>query len=134
MLLTHSGECLKPVFEVNEERIAQLNELNFDWGGKNLKPRKSGKPVGYAVQYEPMVKILAEFKEEHGHLRIHSVAKNWKQGTAEPTKAEYRALPKFISFMRNEHDLWREGKQSSLDEEKVQHLTELGIQWKKPGK
>jgi len=120
--------------ELNEDRIAQLNKLNFEWVGKHPSGRNKTKPTSDSVRYEPMVKVLAEFKEEHGHLKVHSLANDWKRKKAKPSKAEYRALPKFVSFLRNQHDLWREGKPSSLDDEKVRDLTELGLEWKKPGK
>lgn len=120
--------------QVNEDRIAQLNKLNFDWVGKHPSARNKTKPTSDSVRYEPMVKVLAEFKEEHGHLKVHSLANDWKRKKAKPSKAEYRALPKFVSFLRNQHDLWREGKPSSLDDDKVRDLSELGLEWKKPGK
>ncbi len=126
-----SNNMISPV---NEERIAQLNKLNFEWVGKHPSAYNKTKPPSDSVRYGPMVKVLAEFKDEHGHLKVHSLANDWKRRKAKPSKVEYRALPKFVSFLRNEHDLWREGKPSSLDEEKVRHLTELGLEWKKPGK
>jgi len=115
--------------ELTNEKIEKLNTINFTWDLKR-KPRKS--TTRNTVKFEVMYGHLVEFKEIYGHLKVNKLEKEWKKGQSVPEKKVFRRLPLFMAYVRKEQLLFKEGKPNALDEDKVNMLTELGVEWKKP--
>lgn len=115
---------------MTDEKIERLNSINFDWGHVRQPKTQKAPP---ACQFDKQFPILVSFKETYGHCKVNKLIKEWKKGTSVPERKEYRRLGVFMAAMRKEHLLFLEGKPCSLDEEKVRMLTELGVEWKKPG-
>lgn len=115
--------------ELNDERVNRLNSIDFTWHVKR-KQRKTA--TRDTVKFDVMYGHLCEFKEIYGHTKVNKMEKEWKKGEAVPEKKVFRRLPLFLAFCRKEQVKYVEGGQSSLDEEKIQLLNELGVEWKKP--
>lgn len=118
--------------ELTEDRINRLNSINFTWETKRgARPRSSDVTV---ETDDYLCDLLADFKEHYGHVQVAKMIPIWRGGTEEPARPEYKRLQSFIAQVRNEHELYLEGKPCAiLDDEKVRRLTELGVKWKRPG-
>ena len=116
--------------ELTEERINRLETISFTWEPKNPNRQRS---AGETLQYEYLYNLLADFKELYGHVQVAKMMPIWRNGSEGPAKPEYKRLAFFIASVRNEHELFLEGKPCALDGEKVRRLTELGVKWKRPG-
>ncbi|KAL3806480.1 hypothetical protein ACHAXA_007003, partial [Cyclostephanos tholiformis] len=120
--------------ELTEDRIDRLNSINFAWGVKN--PARTTRSAGEeenARGDDCLIDLLADFKGHYGHVHVAKMMSIWRSGAEAPAKQEYKRLTSFIAAVRNEHELFSEGKPCSLlDEEKVRRLTELGVKWKRP--
>ena len=117
--------------ELTEERINRLNSINFKW---EIKSPHRKKEVKENIQFDFLYDLLVDFKETYGHLMVAKMMVVWRGGDEKPAKPEYKRLPFFMSSVKTEHELYLEGKPCALDEEQVRKLTELGVQWKRPGK
>lgn len=85
------------------------------------------------VKFDIMYNHLVSFKETYGHTKVNKLEKEWKKGISVPTKKVYRRLPLFLAFLRKEQLLFASGQPcTTLDEEKVRLLTELGVEWRRP--
>ncbi|KAL3764334.1 hypothetical protein ACHAW5_003470 [Stephanodiscus triporus] len=116
--------------DLTEERINRLNSINFTWDPKNpIKQRSAGE----SPQYDELYNLLVDFKQHYGHVHVAKMIPIWRNGDEGPPKPEYKRLTSFIGSVRNEHELFLEGKPCLLDAEKVRRLTELGVKWKRPG-
>ncbi|KAL7541726.1 hypothetical protein ACHAXR_011158 [Thalassiosira sp. AJA248-18] len=115
--------------ELTDERINKLNSLDFTW---HMKRKKRNTPTRDTVKFDVMYEHLVSFKEIYGHTKVNKLEKEWKKGNGVPEKKVFRRLPLFLAFARKEQLLFLEGHPSSLDEDKIQMLTELGVEWKKP--
>jgi hypothetical protein len=119
--------------ELTEERIDRLKSINFTWEPKNPNRQRSSAGGGETLQYDYLYDLLADFKEHYGHVHVAKMMPIWRNGSEGPPKPEYKRLTQFIASVRNEHELFLEGKTCALDAEKVRRLTELGVKWKRPG-
>lgn len=118
--------------ELTEERIDRLKSINFTWEPKNPNRQRSSAGGGETLQYDYLYDRLADFKEHYGHVHVAKMMPIWRNGSEGPPKPEYKRLTQFIASVRNEHELFLEGKTCALDAEKVRRLTELGVKWKRP--
>ena len=89
---------------VNEERVASLNALGFDWIAKQSK-RAS------VVSFEQRVEDLRDFKLKHGHLNLN--------------KNEDPSLYGFCINVRNARNTGKPG----LTEERIASLDAIGFEW-----
>eukprot|EP00584_Thalassiosira_punctigera_P022594 CAMPEP_0172571052 /NCGR_PEP_ID=MMETSP1067-20121228/129878_1 /TAXON_ID=265564 ORGANISM="Thalassiosira punctigera, Strain Tpunct2005C2" /NCGR_SAMPLE_ID=MMETSP1067 /ASSEMBLY_ACC=CAM_ASM_000444 /LENGTH=495 /DNA_ID=CAMNT_0013363285 /DNA_START=27 /DNA_END=1514 /DNA_ORIENTATION=+ len=115
--------------ELTQEKIDRLNSINFTW---QLKRKRRKSTTRDTVKFEVMYRHLVSFKEVYGHLKVNKLEKEWKKGTGKPEKKVFRRLPLFMAFCRKEQLIFAEGQPCALDEEKVQMLSDLGMEWKKP--
>jgi len=90
---------------VNEERVASLNALGFDWAVKQSK-RAS------VISFEQRVENLRDFKLKHGHLN--------------PNKKEDPSLYSFCNNMRNARN---RGVGMKVTETRIASLDALGFDW-----
>lgn len=117
--------------ELTDDRIDRLNAINFTWEMKNPGRQKE---TGDNVSFDHLYDLLVEFKDQYGHTQVAKQSKIWRSGGEKgPTRPEYKRLPFFLASVRSEHEIFLQGKPCALDAEKVRKLTELGVQWKKPG-
>jgi hypothetical protein len=118
--------------ELTEDRINRLNSINFAWESKRGARPRSADVAVEADDY--LYDLLADFKEHYGHVQVAKMMLIWRGGAEVPAKPEYKRLASFIASVRNEHELYLEGKPCAiLDDDKVRRLTELGVKWKRPG-
>jgi len=118
--------------ELTEKRIIRLNAINFNWEMKHPSRQRS---VGENVQFDYLYDLLVDFKNNYGHIQVSKMLPLWRKGRSEagePARKEYKRLPFFIASVRNEQELFLQGKPCALDEDRVRKLTELGMKWKKP--
>lgn len=131
MKTRREGIVLKEM-TLTEERINKLNSIHFTWELRR-PPRKTKNPaINILTDYDQLYQLLASFKEEHGHLKVSKMLQEWIKGESEPSNKDYRRLSTFVAAIKKEHDAYREGKPSILNEERVEQLTALGVKWKKP--
>jgi hypothetical protein len=89
---------------LKEDRKVRLDDLNFTY---NM----------YEDAFERGLERLRAYKEVHGHCGV-------------PTNYEEDpALWSFVDKNRQTHALWKQGKASSMNHEKIQILNELGFIW-----
>eukprot|EP00574_Skeletonema_japonicum_P000284 CAMPEP_0201738740 /NCGR_PEP_ID=MMETSP0593-20130828/45410_1 /ASSEMBLY_ACC=CAM_ASM_000672 /TAXON_ID=267983 /ORGANISM="Skeletonema japonicum, Strain CCMP2506" /LENGTH=562 /DNA_ID=CAMNT_0048232967 /DNA_START=150 /DNA_END=1838 /DNA_ORIENTATION=- len=116
--------------DLTDEKIDQLDAIGFKWGFKKSRKRKTS--TSNAFDFDTQIAILQEFKDEYGHTKVNKLIKEWQKGEGEPSKKEYRRLPVFLTFARKEYISFAEGQPSLIDAEKINALTELGVEWKQP--
>jgi hypothetical protein len=117
---------------LTEERINKLNSIHFTWELQRPARKTKNPAINILTDYDQLYQLLASFKEEYGHLKVSKMLQEWIKGESEPSNKEYRRLSTFVAAIKKEHDAYREGKPSILNEERVEQLTALGIKWKKP--
>jgi len=90
---------------LTEERIATLNNLGFDWVVKN-------------EAWRVRLQELRDFHQTHGHCRV-------------PQKyAQNPSLGRWVCKMRlSAFKKWENGQESSLTEERIATLNNLGFDW-----
>jgi hypothetical protein len=88
-----------------DEREAAMNEIGFCWDRRNEK---------WMTKFQE----LKAFQKEHGHLDVPIVY---------PT---YRSLGLWVKNQRTQYRLRKEGKHSTLTDERMSALKEAGFQWK----
>ncbi|KAL7491015.1 hypothetical protein ACHAWT_000504 [Skeletonema menzelii] len=126
------GKILQKDVALTEERINKLNSINFQWGLQRPPRKLKSTAINLLTDYDQLYILLASFKEEYGHLKVSKMLQEWIKGESEPSNKEYKRLPTFVAAIKKEHDAYREGKPSILNDERVAQLTALGIKWKKP--
>eukprot|EP00550_Attheya_septentrionalis_P004429 CAMPEP_0198283158 /NCGR_PEP_ID=MMETSP1449-20131203/2828_1 /TAXON_ID=420275 /ORGANISM="Attheya septentrionalis, Strain CCMP2084" /LENGTH=1129 /DNA_ID=CAMNT_0043979683 /DNA_START=92 /DNA_END=3481 /DNA_ORIENTATION=+ len=92
---------------MNDERVAQLEELGFVWALRGTTDNLWRKRLG----------DLLKFKGATGHLNVSSKSK------------EYPRLSGWMTSQRVQYRLLKEGKPTNLDEEKVSALESIGFSW-----
>lgn len=95
---------------MNDDRIAQLEELGFVWALRG----------GSDSAWKKRISELVEYRAIHGDSAV---------------PGDYRANEKLASWataQREQYRLMQEGKPSSLDEEKVAELDTLQFSWDDP--
>ena len=90
---------------MTEERIAKLNNIGFEW-------------VCNEDAWETRFTQLVAYKEAHGHC---NVPKNYG-----PNKQ----LGTWVNKQRQNYQLRNKGKKSSMTEERIAKLNEVGFKWK----
>lgn len=122
---------------LTEAQIRNLNELGFEWvlprvqrkkkkegsgerdpchqstSGKTTQPQagKAGSQLGYRRPWHVCLDEVRLYKEEHGHIRM-------SKGTF---------LQSWLSRQRKQYQLRMEGKASSLTDEQIGKLEEIGF-------
>jgi hypothetical protein len=87
---------------MTDERIARLEELGFDWGKTNTPWDES-----YAK--------LQEYKEQHGNCLVPR------------TYEADQPFAKWVKTQRSEYQKMQRGEQSSMTDERIARLEELGF-------
>jgi len=91
---------------MNPAKMSRLNSLGFKW-----TLRESKRP------WEDWMGELRKYGAEHGHVNV-------------PLKYDRNVpLGSFVNNQRSEYRRMRQGKQSSMTEEKVQELEKMGFLW-----
>ena len=94
--------------QITEERIAKLEGTGFVWNTLE-------------TAWESMFSVLIEYKEEHGDCLVSTLdEKNMKLGF-------------WVTEQRTQYRLLREGKQSSMTEERIAKLEEIEFRWSVKG-
>ena len=91
---------------MTQERIDQLNSIGFDWS----KPQ-----IGWEAQF----RLLTEFQKENGHCRVpqnHCI--------------DNVRLGRWVSKQRSEYKKFKDGKASSMTQERINQLNAIGFKWK----
>merc|ERR1711935_841957 len=90
---------------LTDERIAALNNLGFDW------------VVVKHTVWEMRLEELQEFHQTYGHCRV-------------PSKyPQNESLGNWVKKMRTEFKKRKEGQQSSMTDERIAALNNLGFLW-----
>jgi hypothetical protein len=95
---------------MNDERVLQLEELGFVWA------LRAGPDTSWRKRFHE----LAEFRELHQHAQV---------------PGNYPANPRLGEWATTQRECYRlraEGKESTLDDEKVNELEALGFSWDEP--
>eukprot|EP00586_Coscinodiscus_wailesii_P019545 CAMPEP_0172506182 /NCGR_PEP_ID=MMETSP1066-20121228/192487_1 /TAXON_ID=671091 /ORGANISM="Coscinodiscus wailesii, Strain CCMP2513" /LENGTH=244 /DNA_ID=CAMNT_0013283087 /DNA_START=204 /DNA_END=938 /DNA_ORIENTATION=- len=98
---------------MNEARIKELEEIGFVWQEENAKFKPDD--TTWMQRYED----LRKFKMKHGHCRV-------PRGFAENP-----SLGNWVSSQRMHFKKYKEGKKSTITENRVRALEQIGFQWKK---
>ena len=98
---------------MTEERIRSLNELEFDWRYKKQGAKKHGKPVSWDERW----KQLANYKTAVGDTNVPQDYEENKQ------------LGIWVKTQRRQYSLLKQGKSSSMTEERIRSLNELEFNW-----
>ncbi|KAL7493010.1 hypothetical protein ACHAWT_003534 [Skeletonema menzelii] len=104
--------------DLTDEKIAQLDAIGFKWDFKKSR-RKRKESTSTAFDFDTQIALLEEFKAEHGHTKVNKLIKEWQKGNGEPSKKEYRRLPKRVHLVCG-------------GAAKFKALTDLGLEWKQP--
>ena len=91
---------------INEERIASLDALEFDWSVSEQQAVKS---------FEQRIEDLRAYKEKHGNLNV-----NWSKD---------KSLYDFCSGMRHARKNPEKSK-TLINEERIASLNALGFDWR----
>lgn len=89
---------------LSAKRLQRLTDLGFNFA-----------PHTETVPWEDRLETLRKYQEKHGHLRI---------STDDPE------MGPFIRRLRTQYRYREEGKQSSMTDERVRQLTELGFEFR----
>lgn len=114
---------------IDHVRVAQLEELGFEWKSPRLSPTRGSSGSGGTgrgargpgwghLTWTERLEQLREYAEEHGNLKV-------------PTKYQGRQnLGKFVANQRIYYKAYAEGKPSAqISKERVRQLEDLGFQW-----
>lgn len=93
---------------LNEERIRKLEDIGFKWEDED------GQPMS---QFEEKLFELRQYKAEFGDCEV---SENFSRNPG---------LGKWVTNMRNEYRTFLEGKSSSMTEERMGILNNLGFSW-----
>jgi len=94
------------------DRIQLLEDLGFDWhppAGPNAKQEE---------QWRQRCRELEAYKAEFGHCRVPT--KNFPSNPA---------LGQWVNDQRRQYRLMKQGKPSSMTEERVRILSDIGFEW-----
>lgn len=94
---------------MTEERVRNLEEIGFTWSIKKTPVRK---------QWEERVNELNSYRITHGDC---NVPRRWKKD---------ETLGRWVRQQRYDYDSWRFGKKTSLNEERVAILNNIGFSWR----
>jgi len=91
---------------MTQERIDQLNSIGFDWS----KPQ-----IGWEAQF----RLLRGFQKENGHCQV-------------PTNYCIDNVPlgRWVNRQRFEYKKFKDGKASSMTQERINQLNAMGFKWK----
>jgi len=80
----------------------------------------------YITQWNFRYGQLIEYKEKHGHCNVPQLYEpNKKLGTW----VHYQRLGMWVGHQRTQYRLLQQGKQSSMTEERIDKLEEIGFVW-----
>ena len=95
---------------ITKDKVRALTEIGFNWTMRVCN--------GNNTNWDKWVKQLREYKEEHGDADV-------------PLKySKNPALGGFVNRQRTEYRKLQQGGQSSLTEERLNALNELGFKWR----
>uniref|UniRef100_A0A7S0FTR4 Helicase-associated domain-containing protein n=1 Tax=Minutocellus polymorphus TaxID=265543 RepID=A0A7S0FTR4_9STRA len=101
---------------MTEERIAKLEEIGFVW---DASEHTGGIPD--AAAWNDRHDDLLKFKKEEGHCRVPLAF------TPNPQ------LGNWVATQRGEHGKRQKGRHSSITEDRIAKLEEIGFKWKLRG-
>jgi hypothetical protein len=98
---------------LTDQRIADLTAVGFEW--KVARGRAS-----HALQDSWRVRYLelAQFRKEHGHCRVPKESNN------------LQVLYRWVLNQRYQYKLRKEGNRSTLTDDRVNSLEQIGFEWK----
>lgn len=95
---------------LSQTRIQKLEQIGFVWSAKNLKH----------LSWDDRFQQLVDYKRKHGNCLV-------PVGYSENIQ-----LANWVSTQRQEYKLWKVGKLSRLDDDKVQRLNEFQFIFEPP--
>mmetsp|Transcript_19675 Transcript_19675/g.30250 ORF Transcript_19675/g.30250 Transcript_19675/m.30250 type:complete len:309 (-) Transcript_19675:663-1589(-) len=102
---------------ITPERIELLNDEGFVWDASAISRFTKDN-----LQWQQMYKTLLKYYKENGHCRVpRGYANN-------------RKLATWVNNQRSQHKRMMEGKTSSMNQQKIQQLEEIGFDWAKAKK
>jgi hypothetical protein len=93
---------------MSEERIQKLNDISFEWS------------IIVTADWDERFEQLKAFKKEHGHFRV--IREQGKDSAA-------NQLAVWLSRQRAQYKRLQQGKKSTIKEESIQKLNEIGLVW-----
>lgn len=102
-------------------RVTKLDKINFDW------KRNGGKSIGFRG-WDMKLEQLKEYKKEHGHCRVPA---RKKKGENDPDHdPDIQKLAKWVEHQRGMYWKRKRGDKTSLSDERVEALEEIGFEWR----
>jgi len=99
---------------ITEERIDQLNEIDFVWEvGKDQYKKKPKDDTLWKKRFNELVK----YKKKHGDCLVPS---RYEQN---------RKLGKWVNRQRQEYKKWLNGVNASITQERIDQLNEIDFVW-----
>jgi len=98
------------VTSMNDTRVRQLEELGFAWAFR----------AGQDSNWRKRFLELLDFRDLHQHTQVP------RMYAANPRLGEWAA------FQREQYQMRAEGQESSLDDDKLIELSEIGFSWEEP--
>ena len=98
--------------KISTERIAKLNEIGFEWDLSHLNANQPNRGA-----WEAKLAQLVAYKEKHGDCNVLQKCQENKQ------------LGNWVSMQRKNYQLRNKGKKSSMTDERIAKLNEIGMSW-----
>merc|ERR1719273_788437 len=92
---------------ITEQRIQHLENIGFEWSLEYLKDD------AWYKRYEE----LKEYKDREGHCNVPR------------SFNENKGLAEWVKTQRKQYKYIRQGKPSSMTEQRIQHLENIGFKW-----
>ena len=99
--------------KISTDRIAKLNEIGFEWDLSHLNAIQPNRGA-----WEARLAELVVYKEKHGDCNV-------PKGCAANTQ-----LANWVDKQRQNYQLRNKSKKSSMTEERIAKLNEVGFKWK----
>ena len=96
---------------ITEERIAKLEEIGFVWDAKSANDDT----------WNQRYKELIEYKRKHGDCLVPY--------NYEPKMQLAESLGLWVIIQRTEYRLFRQGIPSSMTQERIDKLEDIGFKW-----
>lgn len=126
----YKAKCEGKVSTMNEERIAALNKIGFQWWGErddlqmqdrceelvNFEQQHGHFDEPYDLQLQNRCEELLKFKQHHGHFDV-------------PFDEEHKVLAPWVCYQRTEYRKKFEGRRHDISEKYIAALNEIGFEW-----
>ena len=95
---------------ITEERLQQLQEIDFDFAPKYKSHTKY-----YVVRWEQHLEELFQFKQKHGHCRVPQRSKATKR------------LGSWVLYVRHQYHKHNNGQPSRMTTDRIEQLKQIGF-------